>query len=128
MFFCIPITCAVKGKPYRKAYIVHPRVAPQADSRVPEGEGTSDEINPFWNAVRTVEGYSNLVSDSITTVFGNTSTVKQEGYKGLRSPMKIEIIFPILTNLDIIETGTLLHGPSTLLNRLPAASGYVDAD
>ena len=118
----------MKGKPYRKAYIVHPRVGPQADSRVPEGEGASGGINPFWNAVQTVEGYSNLVSDSITTVFGNTATVKQEGYKGLKSPMKIEIILPILTNLDIIETGTLLHGPSALLHRQPAASGYVDAD
>jgi len=121
--FCIPITCVVKGKPYRKAYIVHPRVAPQADSRVPEGEGASDEINPFWNAVQTAAGEPNLVADSITTAFGNTATVKQEGYKGLKSPMKIEIIFPILTNRDVIENGNLLRGPSTVLVRLPAASG-----
>ena len=124
--FFIPITCVVKGNAYRKAYIVDPRAAPQADSRVPEGEGDFGGIIPFWNAVLTVEGHTNLVLDSLTTVFGMTATVKNEGYKGVKPPVKLDIIFPILTNPDLIQAGNLIHGPFQTFNRLTAATA-VDA-
>ena len=112
--YFIPITCVVKGNLYRKAYIVDPRAAPQADSPVPEGEGNSGRINPFWNAVLTGEGHSNLVPDSLTTVFGLTATVENEGYKAMKPPVKLDIIFPILTNPDLIQAGNLILGPSQI--------------
>ena len=93
-----------------------------------EGEDDASRINPFWSTLQTVEGECNLVPDSITTVFGTTAKVKQVGYKGLKPPMQIEIIFPILTNEHLLGTATVLHGPPTLLNRLAAASPSVDGD
>lgn len=139
--FYVSVTCVVKGKPFKQIYLVDPRVGPQVDSlsveegnagRVGEegveGEDDASSFNPFWSTFKTVEGECKLVPDSITTSSGTTAKVKQVGYKGLKPPMQIEIIFPILTNEHLLGTGTVLRGPPSLLHRLPAAKLAVIAD
>ena len=94
----------MKGSSFQKLYIADPHDEPTADSLTEEAVSVVD-VGPFWNTVRSCQDETNLKFELITSHVGWTVTAKDDGFKGMKHPVKIEMHVPILSNGNVIEAG-----------------------
>ena len=109
--------CCLKGSTFQKLYIVDPTDGRRVDSLKQQEAGEVVSILPFWNAVGYGAHAANLQSEMLTVSVTWCTTVKNDGFKGVKPPVKLEMKVPILTNGEVIEAGQLIAGPATLLER-----------
>ena len=113
----LALNCCVKGSAFQKLYLVDPTETGAGSSN----EGDNVTILPFWNAARSGPGARKLTSQMTTVNVSWSATVKEDGFKGGKPPIKIEVRVPFLTNEATIEAGQTLAAPDSPVVRVTTA-------
>ena len=113
----LALNCRVKGSAYQKLYLVDP-TEERADSL---DQGDNVTIVPFWNAARSGPGAMKLVTEMTTVNVSWSASVKEDGFKGGKPPIKVEAKVPVLTNEATIEAGHTIAAPDSPVVRATVA-------